>query len=81
MAELSFPPGDRPFSPHLTLGRVRSPRGKADLSRAVENRKGMELGIFQAKEVILFRSELKPSGAVYTKLKEFPLGREQRIIP
>lgn len=76
MAELSFPPENRPFSPHLTLGRVRSFRGKADLSQAVENRKGLELGIFQAREVILFRSDLKPSGAVYTKLKEFPLGKE-----
>ena len=81
MAELSFPPEDRPFSPHLTLGRVRSPRGKADLSQALESRKGLELGGFQAKEVILFRSERKPTGAVYTKLKEFPLGKEERIIP
>jgi len=76
MAELSFPPEDRPFSPHLTLGRVRSLRGKANLSQAVESRKGVEVGIFQAREVILFRSELKPSGAVYTKLKEFPMGKE-----
>jgi 2'-5' RNA ligase len=76
MAELSFPPENRPFSPHLTLGRVRSFRGKANLSQAVESRNGLELGIFQAREVILFRSELKPSGAVYTKLKEFPLGEE-----
>ena len=78
MAELSFPPEDRPFSPHLTLGRVRSLRGKANLSQAVESRKGVEVGIFQAREVILFRSELKPSGAVYTKLKEFPMGKEPR---
>jgi len=76
MTELSFPPEDRPFSPHLTLGRVRSLRGKADLSQAVESRKAVEVGIFQAREVILFRSELKRSGAVYTKLKEFPMGKE-----
>ena len=72
MAELSFPPEDRPFSPHLTMGRVRSPRGKAGLSQAIEKHKGVEIGIFQAREVILFRSELRPSGAVYTKLREFP---------
>jgi len=77
MTELSFPLEDRPFSPHLTLGRVRSLRGKADLSQAVESRKGVEVGIFQAREVVLFRSELKPSGAVYTKLREFPMGKEQ----
>jgi 2'-5' RNA ligase len=73
MAELSFPPEDRPFSPHLTLGRVRSPRGRAGLAQALEKHQGVEIGTFQAQEVILFRSELRPSGAVYTKLGEFPL--------
>jgi 2'-5' RNA ligase len=51
------------------------------LSKAVESREGVEVGIFQAREVILFRSELKPSGAVYTKLREFPMGKEQKIVP
>jgi 2'-5' RNA ligase len=76
MSELSFPAEGRPFSPHLTLGRVRSPRGKAGLSQAIEKDKGVEIGIFQAREVILFQSELRPSGAVYTKLKEFPMRKE-----
>jgi 2'-5' RNA ligase len=73
MAGLSFPPEARPFSPHLTLGRVRSPRGRAGLAQALEKHQGVEIGTFQAQEVILFRSELRPSGAVYTKLGEFPL--------
>jgi 2'-5' RNA ligase len=72
MAELSFSPEDRPFSPHLTLGRVRSPRGRAGLAQALEKQQGVEIGSFQPQEVILFRSELRPSGAVYTKLREFP---------
>lgn len=78
MAELSFPAESRPFFPHLTLGRVRSLREKGKLSRAVESYKAVEVGIFPAREVILFQSELKPSGAVYTKLKEFPMGKELR---
>ena len=76
MAELSFPPEDRPFSPHLTMGRVRSPRGRAGLAQAIEKHQGVLIGSFQAQEVILFRSELRPSGAVYTKLKEFPMGKD-----
>jgi RNA 2',3'-cyclic 3'-phosphodiesterase len=72
MAELSFPPEDRPFSPHLTMGRVRSPRGRVGLSQALEKHQGVEIGTFRAQGVILFRSELRPSGAVYTKLSEFP---------
>jgi 2'-5' RNA ligase len=75
-AELSFPPEDRPFSPHLTLGRVRSARGRGELARAIEKHRGTEVGTFQVREVFLFRSELFSSGAVYTKLREFPLRKE-----
>ncbi len=71
LAELSFPPEDRPFSPHLTLGRVRSSRGKSALGQVLEKHKEMEVGNFPASEVFLFQSELKPSGAVYTKLQNF----------
>jgi 2'-5' RNA ligase len=77
MAELSFPPEDRPFSAHLTMGRVRSPRGRVGLAQALEKFQGVEIGTFQAQAVILFRSELRPSGAVYTKLKEFPMGKNK----
>ena len=31
---LDYPPEGRAFNPHLTLGRVRSPEGRAQLSRA-----------------------------------------------
>jgi 2'-5' RNA ligase len=73
MAELSFPAEERPFSPHLTLGRVRSSRGKGSLSQAIDKHRGVEIGNFRASEVFLFRSELKPTGAVYTKLQEFSM--------
>ena len=76
LAELSFPPEDRPFSPHLTLGRVRSSRGKSALAQVLEKHREVEIGNFRASEVFLFRSELKPSGAVYTKLRDFRMGPE-----
>ena len=72
-AELGFPPEGRPFSPHLTLGRLRSPRGRDALLRTLTEKKDLEIGVFQAATVILFKSELKPSGAVYTKLRIFPM--------
>ncbi len=76
LVELSFPPENRPFSPHLTLGRVRSSRGKSALAQVLEKHKETEVGNFRAREVFLFRSELKPSGAVYTKLWDFSMGQE-----
>ncbi len=72
-AAAGFPPENRPFSPHLTLGRVRSPKGKPALIEAVERNREVDLGDFDVREVCLFRSDLRPSGAVYTKLKVFPM--------
>ena len=72
-AEAGFPPDTRPFKPHLTLGRVRSSRGKGSLAQAVEVHREVEFGAFRVNEVYLFKSELKPSGAVYTKLQTFSM--------
>ena len=76
-AEVGFPPEGRPFKPHLTLGRVRTPIGRSSFIQAMEKHKEVEIGTFQAREVYLFKSELKPSGAVYTKLQTFPMGKNQ----
>jgi 2'-5' RNA ligase len=71
--ELSFSPELRPFTPHLTIGRVRSSKGKEILAQAIETRKNIEIGAFQAEEVFLIKSKLTPSGAIYTRLKTFPM--------
>ncbi|MBM4332559.1 MAG: RNA 2',3'-cyclic phosphodiesterase [Deltaproteobacteria bacterium] len=76
-AELSFPPETRPFTPHLTIGRVRSPKSKNFLMQEIEANKDVEIGAFQAKEVFLIKSELNPSGAIYTKLHAFPMRESQ----
>jgi 2'-5' RNA ligase len=68
-AALGYPPEDRPFTPHLTLGRVRSGQGMADLMTRLANLQPRPL-VFTASELILYQSTLKPNGAVYT-----PLGR------
>ena len=47
--------------------------GRDELARAIEERQEVEIGIFQAKEIILFQSKLTPAGAIYTKLKTFPM--------
>ncbi|MDO8446860.1 MAG: RNA 2',3'-cyclic phosphodiesterase [Deltaproteobacteria bacterium] len=67
---LGFEPEEREFRPHLTLGRVRGSRGKERLSAAVSELREVEIGSFAVDRVILYKSELKPTGAVYTKLRE-----------
>lgn len=72
LEELGFPKEKRPYSGHLTLGRIRSMKNKENLKKIIE--KKME---FQAENklyvnrIVFFRSELKPSGPIYTKLAEF----------
>ncbi len=70
-ARLGYAPDNRPFSPHLTLGRVsrsadaREVRG---ISSALRNYKLGFIGATHIKSVNLYRSDLQPGGAVYTKM-------------
>ncbi|MDD5225050.1 MAG: RNA 2',3'-cyclic phosphodiesterase [bacterium] len=68
LVRLRYPVESRAFSPHLTLGRVKSPSGLATVIRQVGERKETELGEFGAREIILFKSDLRPGGSVYTPL-------------
>ncbi len=66
---------DRPFSPHLTIGRVRSSRGMNSLLAAIETLKDKDFGNIEVNAVSLMKSDLRPAGAQYTTLAEFRLGR------
>ncbi|MBM2838384.1 MAG: 2',3'-cyclic phosphodiesterase [Deltaproteobacteria bacterium] len=70
---LGFEPEEREFRPHLTLGRVKGQKGKESLSSAVSELRDVEIGSFTIDRVILYKSELKPTGAIYTKLREVEL--------
>ena len=70
---LGLEPEDRGFRPHLTIGRVKGSKGKESLSSALSELRDVELGSFPVDRVILYKSELKPTGAIYTKLREVEL--------
>ena len=74
LEKIGFQPEDRPFHPHLTLGRMKSSRGKEELVGRMEKHREEEFGDFQVGRVILFKSDLTPSGPIYTLLKELKLG-------
>jgi 2'-5' RNA ligase len=73
-APLGYPPEGRPFHPHLTLGRVKSPRGRLGLTKVLKELPQPPWPAFQVKEIILYRSVLSPQGSTYTPLKAIPLG-------
>lgn len=66
--KLGFKHEDRTFSPHLTLGRVRSQKNREILIKSFEEFDKIELGAFDVREVSLMKSDLSPKGAVYTQL-------------
>ena len=77
LAALGFPPEDRPFSPHLTLGRVRQHAGPAEvqaLGEAVTRVAVPSLGRWQVQEIRVIRSDLRPEGPLYTALRVVALG-------
>ena len=63
-------PEERPFSPHLTVSRVR-PEVDARPALASYQRMPFE---WSACELVLFESRTGRGGAVYDPLEEFPLG-------
>ncbi|QTA86433.1 RNA 2',3'-cyclic phosphodiesterase [Desulfonema magnum] len=65
---IGFPKEKRPFKGHLTLARAKGNMDPQKLLDAINEIGNSESETFFADKVILFKSELKPTGAVYTKL-------------
>jgi RNA 2',3'-cyclic 3'-phosphodiesterase len=71
LTRLGYEKEDREFAAHLTLGRIsRSARPEEirTVSLALERYKVGFLGITPVNQVHLYRSDLYPDGAVYTRL-------------
>jgi 2'-5' RNA ligase len=70
---IDFKPDNRPYAPHLTIGRVKNRiprRHLTQLGQALEQERLAvgELARLPVAGVSLIKSELKPTGAVYTPL-------------
>ena len=74
LRERGFSLEDRPFRPHLTVGRVR-PRGERDARRALAVLPAGELARFDVGGISLMRSEVGKGGAKHFVVKEFALKR------
>jgi 2'-5' RNA ligase len=75
-AKLGYASEDRPFSPHLTIGRVRQNVSGLDFQhiRAVlEGTTIGALGTLRVDAVNIFKSDLQPGGPVYTRLYTLPM--------
>lgn len=78
MARIGYPREDRQFSPHLTVGRVSRNADLDDtrsISKVLETSRVGFLGATCVQEICVFRSDLKPTGAVYTRIFSASLGQ------
>jgi RNA 2',3'-cyclic 3'-phosphodiesterase len=74
-AQLGYATEERPFSPHLTIGRVGQNASASDLQRirtAFEATRVGMLGMLRVEAVHIFKSDLQPGGSVYTHLYALP---------
>jgi 2'-5' RNA ligase len=74
LASFGIEKESRAFRPHLTLGRFR--RGSAPgegLDRALSRFADLESPVCALERLTLFRSDLKPDGPIYTRLKQWAL--------
>lgn len=68
LSSCGFPPEGRAFRPHITLGRVRSPRGWNPVLEGIKAYLQYDFGESPIDKVTLYQSDLGPGGAVYTPL-------------
>lgn len=68
MTGIGFERENRKFTPHLTLGRIKYIRSRDAWLKALDGIKDIKLSGFDVSSVSLMKSELKPSGAVYTEV-------------
>jgi 2'-5' RNA ligase len=82
-ARLGYSREHRPFSPHLTFGRVSRNASSQDvraIAEILDSYKVGFLGATRISSVYLYRSDLKPDGAVYTPIYTAALGKEESSI-
>ena len=75
---LGFPSEERPFSPHLTIGRTRSSGHLSNLSNSLQQATFQAVQSFEVNEIILFQSVLLPEGPTHTAIKKIHFGHRTK---
>jgi len=67
-----IPQEARPFSPHITLARLKIP-ASGESAAFFDRPEVLKLPPFPVREFVLFQSRLTPQGAVHSPIRNFPL--------
>ena len=73
LAAIGFKPENRPFKGHLTMGRIKGRINSVALLEAMATCQPFKTDTFVADRLILFESQLKPTGAEYRELMSIRL--------
>lgn len=64
---------DRKFSTHLTIGRMKTAKNKAQVKDTIEDFETFEIGEMEVTEISLKKSTLTPAGPIYDDIEIFEL--------
>lgn len=73
LAALGFPREVKRFRGHVTIGRFADSGSPGPVADALKQYGAQVVGVLEVREVVLFRSDLRPEGPVYTPLVKAPL--------
>ena len=75
---LGYEQEERAFSPHLSIGRVRQNLNPSEMQKirtALDTIQLGNIGLARVDFIHLYKSDLQPSGSIYTKLFSAPLSK------
>ena len=71
LALAGCPKDTREFTGHLTLCRIRNSKAGIKLAKMAEDYRDFKLGVVLADSVLVYQSQLRPTGPVYTRLGNY----------
>jgi 2'-5' RNA ligase len=74
LAHLGYAGDGRPYTPHLTLARLKRVPRRGELQSLLKVHQQLVIGEFTVGALHLMESHLHPSGARYATVKALPLG-------
>ncbi|HUW42986.1 MAG TPA: RNA 2',3'-cyclic phosphodiesterase [Thermoplasmata archaeon] len=76
LSTMGFAKESRPFTPHITIARVKASSGVERATGILKESEGTQFGTYLVKDIRLKKSTLTPTGAVYEDLKVISLVKD-----
>ncbi|MFH2137219.1 MAG: RNA 2',3'-cyclic phosphodiesterase [Candidatus Omnitrophota bacterium] len=68
LAKINFSPDEKPFHPHLTLGRIKFTKDKKAFGKMSKEIVVNSSLVSRVNRIVLFKSTLTPQGAIYSPI-------------